>query len=1120
MDTTSLNKKYRSHILTQLINLGFTFLTPSQALAARQGKIHNVLLEDILRERVRHLNRIHYKGSEFHFTEENIRLAIEKLRNTKYEGLCKTNETIHERLTLGLSLEQPLEGYAKSFTLRYIDWQNWTRNAFHVASNFPITLWQSPQTIYLDIVLFVNGIPFVIIESVPPQVPIEQAIAQSVRHQQGGYSPASFGRNLSTQNLLTSNIFSYVQVVVATNQKTTQFGAIGTPARFWSTWKEPVWDEQAGKGNDAIFPDAALSRKFLHKPDQQGEALNAEQTKTIHGLCLPERLLEFSYKFNVFDNGIRKIARHQQYFAIKRILAHIRVLDAEGRRRGGIIWHTQGSGKSLTMVMLARSLAEETGISNPRIVLVTDRKDLDEQIKNTFAACDMAPQRAKTGRDLLQLVSEKKASVITTLVQKFDKALNIRKYQDDSIDIFMLIDESHRTQFGAFAARMRQMFPNACYLGFTGTPLMEKEKNNFAKFGGLIDCYSISQAIQDQVIVPLLYEGRHIEMHPDKHALDAWFERHTQGLTDAEKARLKKKYSGIEYLNKTEKAIYLQSLDISKHFQAGWQNSGYKGQLVAPSKAAALTYHNYLTEIGLVSSAVIISPPDNDFPSTHIRRERKRRAWDPQTQQGKIGDDIEIDSDDVSRFWQKMIRRYGSEEEYNKQIINRFKYGNDPEILIVVDKLQTGFDAPCNAVLYLTRPLRGHTLLQTIARVNRIHEDEGGRSKPFGLVVDYAGILGELNKALTQYSAFEGFDDEDLASALVSVHEEIEKLPRQHAELQKLLTNDQGKSWDDEEIRNRLLHNEALQNTFRKQLSGFCNTLDIALTNDAFLANIPAEEQREYQRDHERFQALKATIDHHDHKPRIEEMLNTHIQADEAIQLNPPEYIFPVNTRFNASYWAVSREVEMSKSDDDMPSPANRANHLARITRNTLAEYKGWNSAFYDKFSNLIKQAVDDFKEKRLSDIEYLEKIKGIRARVEKHEHGYIPSTLQGKENAIAFYQVVEPYFSGPVSESTGNTSTDRPAPKDMEAASRAAIALDDIFHRHWKVRFWNDYDTVKQVMNDIDDYFYDEVNEGCCPELSVEQMDEIIEKVMETARNRIPAYSETYRKTKSTGRQ
>ena len=1027
------NEKYLSQIpaLQQLINLGFEYLPPDQALAARQGKAGNVLLEEVLREQLREINRIHHKGRDYLFSEENIQSAVQKLKNVKYDGLLKTNEAIHELLTLGMALEQTVEGDTRS-----------------------------TETARPDIVLFVNGIPFAVIECKSPKVEVEQAISQSIRNQRDEYVP---------------KLFIYTQIVLGVNKNAARYATVGTPAKFWSLWKERQDKEAAmaqsihrtlpDETKDALFSgEFATARRFFDTLEAEGVREITEQDRAIYSLCRPERLLELVYKFTVFDGGIKKIARYQQYFAIQRILTHVKQRDTEGRRRGGIVWHTQGSGKSLTMVMLARALAQEPDIHNPRIVLVTDRKDLDKQLKETFAACDMAPQRARTGRDLLELVSDKKADLVTTLVHKFDKALNVKKYRDESPDIFMLIDESHRTQFGNFAARMRQMFPNACYLGFTGTPLMKKEKNNFAKFGGLIDKYAIDQAVADGAIVPLLYEGRHVEMEQNEKAIDLWFSRHTQGLTDAQRADLKKKYARAEMLNKTDQVIYMRAFDISEHFRANWQGTGYKAQLVAPSKAAALKYHHYLEELGFVSSEVIISGPDS------------REGYD----------DVDDEpADEIVRFWQKMMKRYGSEEEYNKQIINRFKYGDEPEILIVVDKLLTGFDAPRNTVLYLTRILREHTLLQAIARVNRIYENEDGASKEFGYIVDYASVLGELDRALSMYSVLDGFEDEDLAGTLIAVQEEVAKLPQRYSNLWDLFN--EVKNQYDEEAYEKLLADDALREEFYERLAQYSKALGIALSVEKFVMNTPEEKLRQYKDDLKRFQNLKASvkiryaeaIDYRDYEPKIRKLLDTHISASEVIQINEPVNIFDEET---------FSQVKEEHGIYGAKTTAAKADTIAHATKKAITEKMEEDPAFYEKFSKLIQQAIDDFKAKRLSDLEYLQQVSEIRDKIVNREHDNVPQALQGNDDAMAFYGILKPYFEA----------------SDEGTACAAALAIGNIIRHHWKVHFWDDLDAQKQAMNDIDDYLYDEVKGERGIDLGTKQMDEIIEKSMQLARHRI----------------
>lgn len=457
-----ISEKHLSQLpaLQLLIGLGFEFLTPAETLRERQGRTSNVLLEDILRSQLKEINRIRYKGGEYLFSEENVQSAIQKLKNVKYDGLLKTNEAIYDLLTLGTAMEQTIEGDSKSFNMNYIDWHNPGRNRFHVTTEYSVERSRSTETARPDIVLFVNGIPFCVMECKAPQVEVEQAVSQSIRNQSDDYIP---------------KLFIYSQMVLALNKNSAMYATTGTAAKFWGIWKEPrmargerEFEKLAAVVNRPLSEEviAKMASAFGVKPKAlTGNRLVTEQDKALFSLCRPERLLELAWRFTVFDGGIRKIARYQQYFVIKSTLDRVKHFDGAGSRKGGVIWHTQGSGKSLTMVMLARNLALDPEIPNPRIVLVTDRDDLDKQLGNTFAACGLEANRATSGRNLLELVAGKKSGIITTLIHKFDRAYAVKKYQDASPDIFILVDESHRTQFGSFSARMRQMFPHACYLG-------------------------------------------------------------------------------------------------------------------------------------------------------------------------------------------------------------------------------------------------------------------------------------------------------------------------------------------------------------------------------------------------------------------------------------------------------------------------------------------------------------------------------------------------------------------------------------------------------------------------------------------------------------------------------
>lgn len=1056
------NEKYLSQIpaLQLLINLGFEYLPSEEVNRQRQGKAGNVLLEGILREQLKRLNRISYKGHEYLFSEENIQTAIQKLKNVRYDGLLKTNETVYDLLTLGTSLEQTIEGDSKSFDLNYINWREWGRNQFHVTAEFNVERSRSTEAARPDIVLFVNGIPLAVIECKSPRVAVEQAISQSIRNQSDEFIP---------------KLFVFSQLVLTVNKNAAQYATTGTQAKFWGVWKElhdqeteieqkvnaPLTEDR----KDLLFQgDFAAARSFFDSQETEGARLVTEQDKALYSLCRPERLLELAYKFTLFDGGIKKIARYQQYFVVKSTLARIRNLDNSGRRRGGIIWHTQGSGKSLTMVMLARNLALDPCVPNPRLVLVTDRDDLDKQLGNTFAACGLDPNRATSGRHLMELVTEDQATIVTTLIHKFDKALNIRKFQDDSPDIFILVDESHRTNFGNFSARMRQMFPNACYIGFTGTPLLKKEKNNFEKFGGLIEPhYSIRQAVEDEAVVPLLYEGRYVEMEQNRAAIDLWFERHTQGLTVEQKADLKRKFARASMLNKADQVVYMRAFDISEHFRANWQGTGFKAQLVAPSKAAALQYHEHLQDIGYISSEVVISPPD------------AREGYE---------ETDEEPTDEVIRFWNKMMKRYGSEEEYTKQIINQFKYGPEPEILIVVSKLLTGFDAPRNRVIYICKELKEHTLLQAIARVNRLAED-----KDEGFVVDYVGLLGELDKALTMYSAFEGFDEDDLNGTLTSINEAIEKLPQRYSDLWDLFK--EVKNSYDEEAYEVLLADDAIRESFYQRLAEYGKTLGVALSSEAFIMKVDGDRLQRYKTDLKRFHNLKMSvklryaesIDYRDYEPKIKKLLDTHIQANEVIQLNEPVNIFD------------DRMFSVVKEEQGVygKTTAAKADAIAHATKRVITEKMAEDPAFYEKFSKLIQQAIEDFRAKRISDLEYLNRAMEYRTKVVTRQHDDMPTSLAGNDEAMAYFGVLKPFLE------ELNVGRD----ECEGACAEIALAIQSILDRHWKVQFWDDEDARKQVINDIDDYLFDEVKGAKGIDISLDQMDALIEKALQVSKSR-----------------
>jgi type I restriction enzyme R subunit len=563
-----------------------------------------------------------------------------------------------------------------------------------------------------------------------------------------------------------------------------------------------------------------------------------------------------------------------------------------------------------------------------------------------------------------------------------------------------------------------------------------------------------------------------VELEQNQAAIDIWFERHTQGLTVQQKADLKKKYARAEMLNKAEQVIYMRAFDISEHYRQNWQGTGFKAQLVAPNKAAALRYKAFLDELDAVTSEVIISPPD------------EREGFD------EI--DAEESTDAVVAFWQRMMKRYGSEEDYNKQIVNAFKFGDEPEILIVVDKLLTGFDAPRNTVLYLARRLKDHSLLQAIARVNRLYEDDSGsKAKDFGYIIDYVGVLGELDQALTTYSALEGFEAADLEGALSSIHEETKALPQRHAELWDLFKT--VKNRQDEEAFEQLLANEKLRADFYERLSAYAKILAIALSSERFITETPEQKLRAYKNDLKRFVNLKAavklryaeSVDYRDFEPRIQKLLDTHISASEVVQLNAPVNIFDET--------AFQKVVEEQGAGSEKNLGA-KADMIAHATKRAINERLEQDPAFYEKFSKLIQQAIDDYRAKRLSDLEYLQRVTEIKDAVVSRKDDDLPTALNGDADAAAFYGLLRPFVAI-------HLSNDEQA---QTASAEAAMAVWDIFRCNRKVGYWDDLDAQRRTMNEIDDYLYDEVKGARGIALSTEEMDEIIEKTMQLARHRM----------------
>ncbi len=1011
--------------LQLLQNMGYIYLTPDEVFKERQGKLSNVILEDILEQQLFKINKIQFKGKIYPFSTASIRGAIDILKDVPlFDGLVTTNSKIYDLLTLGKSFEESIGNDKKSFTINYIDWNNLENNKFHVVEEFEVSRTSSDKKYRPDIVLFVNGIPLCVIECKRPDIkdPIEQAISQHLRNQMEDGIP---------------HLYKYSQILLALASNKAMYATTGTPKKFWAIWREEI-----------AFSEGKTGR------------LLTEQDKLLISLCSPKRLLEITYKYIVFDAGIKKIARYQQYFAIQNILERIKTIR-EGRRLGGVIWHTQGSGKSLTMVMLAKAISLESEIINPKVIIVTDRIDLDKQISDTFKSCGKIVKKAVSGEDLGNVISENKETIITTVINKFQAALRKKKVIDNSKNVFVLVDESHRSQYGSANALMQKVFPNACYIGFTGTPLMRKEKSTAVKFGGIIGTpYTINQAVEDNAVLPLYYESRLAVQNVSQNSIDKYFEIISRDLTDKQKLDLKKKFSTRRILNEAEQKIANVALDVSQHFEHKYKGTGFKGQLTAPTKAIALKYKHYLDDLGMVTSEVIISAPD--------------------TREGNE-DIYEENSKEVNQFWKRMMDRFGNEAEYNTQIINQFKNAPDPEILIVVDKLLTGFDAPKNSVLYIVRPLKEHGLLQAIARVNRLEE-----GKDYGEIIDYYGLLTELDEALLTYSNIGDFDEADIQDALVSAQEEIQKLPQLHSDLWEMFN---GINKKDIEAYEQHLSYEDDRDKFYERLSNYSKVLQLALGNYKFLEETSENKISTYKNDLKFFLNLRVSIksryaesiDRKEYEAKIQKLIDTYVTSDEIIQITEPVDIFDTE-KFKA-------EVEKKQSS------RSKADTIAYRISRTISEKWDDDPIFYKKLSELLKEAIAKFSKQIIDDAErlkndnaYLNRIKEILTMAKTRTGDDIPNSIQNNEVAKAFY--------GVIFEKIKNYNSNK------ENAAELALKIDNIILENQYVDWIKNTDLQNKIINAIEDVLF-EFKDSKNIDMTYDDIDFIIDESMKIAKRR-----------------
>lgn len=1009
-----------------LKKLGYIYISPEKC-ADERGSKYDTVLKNILRDQLIKLNGYTYANKERKFSSANIERAIEDIDEPLTDGLVKTSEKIYDMLLLGRSYAENLgDGKILSFNLKYIDWDNFENNVFHVTEEFSVDNIDRSKNARPDIVLFINGIPFAVIECKAPTISADQAVEQTIRNQTDDYIP---------------QLFKYVQIVMATNKNTVKYATTGTPKKFWNVWRE----------QDTEFLQKGLNKCITDR-------IPTEQDKNIISLFSKQRVKELIKYFILYDANVKKICRYQQFFALKEIIKTVTTYTDNGNRCGGVIWHTQGSGKSLTMDMVSKYILMELSAYNPRVIIVTDRKELDSQITATFSHTRLNPARATSGRHLVQLINEGKADVITTIINKFNTAEK-NAVKIESKDIFVLIDESHRTNYGQLATKMRTVFPNACYIGFTGTPLMKKEKNTISKFGKLIHKYTIKDGVDDGAIVPLIYEGRFVDQKVDEENIDLWFEQRTKRLTDAQKDDLARKWSSIRRLSSTDARIKRIALDIYNHYTEGYKNTGFKAMLATNYKRDAVRYLECFESFGDLNCAVVISSPD------------MREGID----------DIDESTDNkVIQFWNKMMKQYGDENKYEEAIKNKFCDG-EIDILIVCSKLLTGFDAPVCQVLYIDKELKEHGLLQAIARTNRIAE-----GKDYGLIVDYRGLIEKLDDAMEMYSGagLENFDSGDLKGVIVDVISAVGSLREAYSNLESVFSGISNKT--DTEEYEVALADEKIREKFYGCLSAFGRTLSVVLNSEKAYSAVPREELEKYKHSFVFYSKIRRSVkiryfdavDNAEYEPLMQNLLDTHLSVAGLKQITAPVDIL--------------NKTDLEHELEELGTARAKADAIVSRMTKSISEKYDENPAYYESFSKLIEDTLKSYREKIISDAEYLNKMRQIISDYSKGNSGIsYPESIRNNVHAQSFYGVISAIFSD---------LDDVDVSADF--AAEMSIAITDIVSKHSQVDWTNNKTIHDRIAQDIDDLFFEYEKERGL-KLSFDTIDKIIENVKTVALRR-----------------
>ena len=1047
-------------LLQRLRSLGWETLIWSERTAAgidARASDSDVLLERRLSSALRQINR-GADGSPW-LDHARISAAVAELRSMPAGALLPEANRLSTALLLGGVTVPGLDGWegGRNQAVNYIDWDNWSTNEFLAVSQFPVATPGQAPNIRPDVTLFVNGIPLVVIEAKSPgtESGIADAIEQLRRYANQRDSSVTEG----AEQLFWTNQFT-----VATTGERAEAGTFSALPEHYMAWKDP-------------FP--ATVAEVATSLGKEAEAVTLQELLAA-GMLAPERLLDIIRHFTLFaetgsGRAIKLVGRYQQYRAVQKAIDRLlagktRAQDGEVDRRGGIIWHTQGSGKSLTMVFLARAMRSHPKLRRFKIVLVTDRIDLEQQLAGTATLAGETVKLARSGSELRTLLSQPGPAVVMAMIQKYGEAgstaegLNDSEtfgVLNDSEAILVLVDEAHRSHASTLHANLMAALPNAARIGFTGTPIiMGKRKETTAIFGSYLDQYTLAQSEADGSTVPIHYEGRTTDAAVSGASkMDGLFFQWFSELSDHERDTLQRQYATANHVLEAPQLIEAKARDMVRHYVGTAMPDGFKGMVIAVSRRACTLYFEALNRardelvdelIEYVASGTSgddLRDADGLFlagASPHVDLIRELR-FVPVISEG------ENDSADWAVWTDKARQR---------AVIDRFQLplgtgeGQDPLALLVVQSmLLTGFDAPRAQVLYLDRSIREAELLQAVARVNRT-----APKKSYGLVVDYHGVSSQLTDALAAYRGIDGEMALDAGAALQPLSAEIEKLePRRQRVRQLFAQRGVLPSADKVEDCVALLADERLRAEFDAALRLLLTTFDTVLPRPEALpfvadVNLFVEVQLQTRRRYR--DTPDGDFDPYKYKEKVRQLIDRHVTVLDLSQKIPAVRI---------------TDADFSAHVESLTSSRAKASEMEHALRHHAREHLQEDPAFYTKLS---------------------ERVDAILERLES----------QWDQIAFEFENLIETVNSGPTDElNTGlDPATELPlyglmaekvATSDVDAGDRLVDLTTDLVGEirriTGKVGFWSNAirqdelrKAVKGLLDDSDLFSYESLDE------------------------------------------